>query len=484
MLVFGYFVAMAMGFVSLRILRVPGFLDLLVWGCIVGVFALLFGIGGMLFATGAAWAEEEPQTHSAGEIGAAKGFGYFFMGCGGVWALCILCSVKRILLAMGITKESAKALGSMTFLAMFPVFQNAAMIAFSCVWFVYMVYLGTSGQTVKVTITENTCDSYCAYSGNACCDDLSCDINGVGCMDYNRTAKEFVWSENSTKAYWYLLFCYFWTTEFIMAIGQLVVAMSVCFWYFERDKSKIGSSMVLRAIRTTFRYHLGSAAFGSLIIAIIKTIRAVIAKFQKDADKLSKRGGRAAAALAKAILCALQCCMWCIEKCAKFLNKHAYIQIAIFSYSFCKAARKAFFLILRNLLLIGAVKIVSDFVLTLLLIMIPVSTTFLAYCFLVSDAFDTKIASPIAPVIFIFICSYYTAKKFTETFGMVISTILQCYVADTEMFPPEKRFAGGSLKAAVKSSNDKARKDATGAKVAPAPAPVTEPAEEAKPVEG
>jgi hypothetical protein len=24
-----------------------------------------------------------------------------------------------------------------------------------------------------------------------------------------------------------------------MAVGQLVVAMSVCFWYFERDKSKV-----------------------------------------------------------------------------------------------------------------------------------------------------------------------------------------------------------------------------------------------------
>ena len=173
----------------------------------------------------------------------------------------------------------------------------------------------------------------------------------------------------------------------------------------EPPPAQIGSSTVLRAIRTTFRYHLGSAAFGSLIIAIIKTIRAVIAKFQRDADKLAKRGGAVPAAVAKAILCALQCCMWCIEKCAKFLNKHAYIQIAIFSYSFCTAARKAFFLILRNLLLIGAVTLVSEFVLLLLLILIPVSTTFLAYCFLVNDSFDTKIASPIATVLFIFICS-------------------------------------------------------------------------------
>ena len=70
--VFGYLVAMLMGFVTLRILRIPALLDLLVWGCIVGVFALFFGIGGMLYATSAAWAAEAPQTHSSAEIKAAK----------------------------------------------------------------------------------------------------------------------------------------------------------------------------------------------------------------------------------------------------------------------------------------------------------------------------------------------------------------------------------------------------------------------------
>ena len=70
--VFGYLVAMLMGFVTLRILRIPALLDLLVWGCIVGVFALFFGIGGMLYATSAAWAAEDPQTHSSAEINAAK----------------------------------------------------------------------------------------------------------------------------------------------------------------------------------------------------------------------------------------------------------------------------------------------------------------------------------------------------------------------------------------------------------------------------
>jgi len=49
----------------------------------------------------------------------------------------------------------------------------------------------------------------------------------------------------------------------------------------------------------------------------------------------------------------------------KFLNKNAYIQTAIYGYSFCKAARSAFFLLLRNILRVAAVNMVSEFVLVL-----------------------------------------------------------------------------------------------------------------------
>ena len=60
-------------------------------------------------------------------------------------------------------------------------------------------------------------------------------------------------------------------------------------------------------------------------------------------QKCAKSGNK----LAAAILCCIGCCIWCLEKFMKFLNKNAYIQTAIHGYSFCKAARSAFFLLLR-----------------------------------------------------------------------------------------------------------------------------------------
>eukprot|EP00615_Pteridomonas_danica_P002292 CAMPEP_0114348570 /NCGR_PEP_ID=MMETSP0101-20121206/14815_1 /TAXON_ID=38822 ORGANISM="Pteridomonas danica, Strain PT" /NCGR_SAMPLE_ID=MMETSP0101 /ASSEMBLY_ACC=CAM_ASM_000211 /LENGTH=509 /DNA_ID=CAMNT_0001486577 /DNA_START=42 /DNA_END=1568 /DNA_ORIENTATION=+ len=283
-LIFGFLVAMIMGFVSLRLLRIPCMLNFLIWGCIGGVFALLLGLGIMLrYVTATAWEDEDPRTRSDTDIAAVKGLGTFFLVLCGVWTCIICCLRRRIMLAIGITKEAAKALGAMTALILFPVFQTLAILAFSCVWFVYIIYLASSGEVVKETYE---------YAGQ------------------EFESQTYQYSTSSKRAYWYLLFCWFWTSEFIMAFGQIVTAMSVAFWYFARDKSSIGSLTVLTAVKTTARYHVGTAAFGSLIIAIIKTIRAFIAHLQKNADKLAKRGGMVAANIAKAILCCLQCCMW------------------------------------------------------------------------------------------------------------------------------------------------------------------------------
>ena len=143
-----------------------------------------------------------------------------------------------------------------------------------------------------------------------------------------------------------------------MAFGELVSALSISCWYFTRDKKSEGNTTVIWSFKTALFKHFGTIAYGSLVIAIIKTIRAVIAYFQKKAKKSGSK-------LLQYILCMIQCCMWCLEKCMKFLNKNAYIQTAIHGYSFCKAARSAFFLIARNILRIMAVSFVGDFVLIL-----------------------------------------------------------------------------------------------------------------------
>jgi len=264
-------------------------------------------------------------------------------------------------------------------------------------------------------------------------------------VTYNYNYREFEYTQNSKFAFLFLLFCWFWTSEFIIAVGQLIIALSFSTWYFTRDKSTIGPTTVIGSARAVIIHHLGTAAHGSLIIAIIKTIRAVIAYIQKKARDSKNK-------LLEYIMCCIDCLLWCLEKCMKFINKHAYIITAIFAYSFCHAARKAFFLLLRNILRVSAVSMVSGFVLLIGKLLIPISTTFLAYLVISYGSNTNSISGIIAPLVLIYLLAYWIGFMFIEIFAMGIETILFCFIADEEMFEPEKRFASGDLVSTVQAA--------------------------------
>lgn len=128
---------------------------------------------------------------------------------------------------------------------------------------------------------------------------------------------------------------------------------------FSRDKGKVGNSTYIKSVRLVFFYHLGTAAFGeswqslparciqfitnnypllfacciatgSLIIAIIKTLQAIINYIQKKAAKSRLR-------IAVVMLQVLKCLMWCLEKCVRlFCSVVSFIYILSHLSSFVR----------------------------------------------------------------------------------------------------------------------------------------------------
>ena len=64
--------------------------------------------------------------------------------------------------------------------------------------------------------------------------------------------------------------------------------------------------------------------------------------------------------------------------------------------------------------------------------------------------------SIVSPLVVTFILSYLVSSIFNEIFAMAIETVLCCYIADEEMFPPELRFAENELKHAISHSSNAA----------------------------
>ena len=83
-------------------------------------------------------------------------------------------------------------------------------------------------------------------------------------------------SSDVVLAFWHL-FMWFWTSGFVNAIGVMVVAGTIGKWYFkkEEEKSEVGSTTLLQALCCVLTYHLGSVAYGSLVIAVIQLIRSI-----------------------------------------------------------------------------------------------------------------------------------------------------------------------------------------------------------------
>ena len=78
------------------------------------------------------------------------------------------------------------------------------------------------------------------------------------------------------------------------------------------------------------RYHLGSVALGSFVVALIQFVRFLLEYLEKK-SKIAQAKAGVAGAFVKYLMCCVNCCMWYLEKVVKFINRcslwHAHIKL-------------------------------------------------------------------------------------------------------------------------------------------------------------
>ena len=78
---------------------------------------------------------------------------------------------------------------------------------------------------------------------------------------------------------WYNLLALFWMSQFLIGCQHMIIAGAVGIWFFTRNKSQLGSPICTSFSNLT-RYHLGTVAFGSLLIALVQFARTILATVQ------------------------------------------------------------------------------------------------------------------------------------------------------------------------------------------------------------
>uniref|UniRef100_A0A8C2W4Y0 Choline transporter-like protein n=1 Tax=Chinchilla lanigera TaxID=34839 RepID=A0A8C2W4Y0_CHILA len=339
---------------------------------------------------------------------------------------------KRILIAIALIKEASRAVGYVMCSMLYPLVTFFLLCLCIAYWASTAVFLSTSNEAVYKILD----DPSCAFTGNTCNPETF--FNSTESHACPKASCQFAFYGGESGYHRALLglqifnaFMFFWLANFVLALGQVTLAGAFASYYWAlRKPDDMPAFPLFSAFGRALRYHTGSLAFGSLILAIVQIIRVIL-------EYLDQRLKAAENKFAKFLMTCLKCCFWCLEKFIKFLNRNAYIMIAIYGTNFCTSARNAFFLLMRNIIRVAVLDKVTDFLFLLGKLLVVGSVGILAFFFFthrIRIVQDT--APPLnyywVPILTVIIGSYLIAHGFFSVYGMCVDTLFLCFCEDLE----------------------------------------------------
>ena len=221
-----------------------------------------------------------------------------------------------------------------------------------------------------------------------------------------------------------------WLISFIICCNDFVIIVSTCTWYFSRkdipdDDGIPGDSDVLKGMKWTIKYHLGSIALGSFVLALVWTIRAI---FEYIGEKVADSAPNNVAV--KCLVGCVHCYLDCFDRFIRFLNQNAFIYLAISNENFCSSALNSFILVLKHSAKFAFVNMIGGAFMMIAKACIAFGTVVICW-FWIKEVDDVD--SRTLPMLVIFASSYCIASIFVSIFDASSNTILQCYLIDLDI---------------------------------------------------
>lgn len=143
------------------------------------------------------------------------------------------------------------------------------------------------------------------------------------------------------SAIWYtivilLVLSFYWTNQVVGNVVQTTVAGAVGTWWFvPEDATGCCSLALLDSLQRSLTYSFGSICLGSLLVAILQTLKA-IAEQAESANRRENNGGGAILA------CIAKCLLDCLERIVEYFNKWAFIYVGLYGYDYVHAGKNVF----------------------------------------------------------------------------------------------------------------------------------------------
>ncbi|CAO2600497.1 Choline transporter-like protein 5 [Lemmus lemmus] len=340
---------------------------------------------------------------------------------------------SRIEVAIILLKEGSKAISYIPSTLIYPVLTFILLSVCISYWAVTAIFLATSGVPIfKVMVPEGKC----IYEDETCDPDVfpKTDIPkvcpGASCNFASYSGRSAYHNYIMTFQL-YNLFAFLWLINFVIALGQCALAGAFASYYWAMRKPEdIPKYPLFTAFGRAVRYHTGSLAFGSLILASVQMFKLIL-------EYLDKRLKKAQSSVSRFLQCCLRCCFWCLENMVKFLNRNAYIMIALYGKNFCESTKDAFYLLMRNILKVAVTDEVTHFVLLLGKILVSGIVGILAFL-LFTEKLQRIVEGPTTlnyywvPFLTLVVGSYLIAHGCFTVYSTCVETIFICFCEDVE----------------------------------------------------
>ncbi|XP_034841494.1 choline transporter-like 2 isoform X3 [Maniola hyperantus] len=350
---------------------------------------------------------------------------------------------SRITIAIALIREGSKAVTSVKSTILFPIFPwifQCAIIAYGILVLMFLLSIGERAFRVVNLRNDTTCSCGGVYTEEgASCNPLTfaekChDTSSVGgLLPCQLAGCHFTGIDNPHNViYMHLvnLLGFFWAMFFISGVADMMLASTFSTWYWTFHKNDLPFFTLTSGIFRTLRYHLGTVAFGALIIAIVRVIRVLLEYIDHKVKKFDN-------AFTRCIMCCCKCMFWCLENFLKFVNKNAYIMCAVHGKNFCRSANDAFSLLMRNIIRVVVLDKVADFIFFLSKLLISLGVGFAVYYLLEWNyVYEVTRGERLhynhVPAVILSVATYLICTIFFNVYSMAVDTLFLCFLEDCE----------------------------------------------------
>eukprot|EP01087_Luapelamoeba_hula_P019341 TRINITY_DN638_c0_g2_i2.p1 TRINITY_DN638_c0_g2~~TRINITY_DN638_c0_g2_i2.p1 ORF type:complete len:323 (+),score=46.75 TRINITY_DN638_c0_g2_i2:121-1089(+) len=221
----------------------------------------------------------------------------------------------------------------------------------------------------------------------------------------------------------YLVFSLYWTSQVIKNVVHVTTSGTVATWYF-MSGTGMPANPTIKSFKRATTTSLGSICFGSLIIAILRTLR-----FLADCLRNPENTDSMVVLL---LGCLCSCILGFIESLLEYFNSYAFAQVAIYGKPYVQAAKDTWALVHSH----GMEAVVNDNLVGNVLGMICVVSGVVVGIvgIVLGVVYHDQLGGDYWVLLFIagFIVGFVVVMTVTEVVESAVVTVFVCFAEDPE----------------------------------------------------